>query len=197
MAGSVTWRAGGGPGRSAGADVGDDGDVSGQRLLKVWEKALPALERLVAGMGCGPGTGEDVLQDVYLSALRSGIGPLGPAELTRWLYRVTINRCRQEHRWRARLRRAAEGLFRRPGRPSAADAGQELSAGQQRQAVRQALADMPESLKVPLVMRYFCEMDSRQIGQILALPDSTVRSRLRAGRMKLADALIKAGYGDD
>jgi DNA-directed RNA polymerase specialized sigma24 family protein len=45
-----------------------------------------------------------------------------------------------------------------------------------------------------LVLRYFTGLDSREIGRILEMPDSTVRSRLRAARQRLALELRRAGY---
>lgn len=194
MADGVTWRAAGEDAHRAGMDLDDSQSVSQQKLLGVWERALPDLARLVAGMGCGPGTGEDVLQDVYLSALRGEAGQLPAPGLTRWLFRVTINRCRQEHRRRARFRRAVAGLFRRRNTPAVRDASEEVGGAQQRRAVARALSMLEEDVKAPLVMRYFCEMECKEIGEILGLGDSTVRSRLRTGRRKLAEALKKAGF---
>jgi DNA-directed RNA polymerase specialized sigma24 family protein len=49
-------------------------------------------------------------------------------------------------------------------------------------------------LRTALVLRYFLEMDSGQIGAILEEPASTVRSRLRAARQRLASELKRAGY---
>ncbi|UCD53634.1 MAG: hypothetical protein JSW27_09585 [Phycisphaerales bacterium] len=45
----------------------------------------------------------------------------------------------------------------------------------------------------PLVLRYFCDMKSAEIGQTLEMPASTVRSLLRKGRLALAQALMKRG----
>lgn len=195
MAEGLTWRAAAGVGRSAGLHLDDSQGVSEKRLLGVWERTLPGLTRLVAGMGCGAGAGEDVLQDVYLSALRSGAGRLEPHRLTRWLFRVAINRCRQEHRKRARFRRALTNLSGRKSSSCAADAFEQAATKQQLQAVAEALSMLEDELKTPLVMRYSCEMDCKEIARVLGLPDSTVRSRLRTGRMRLAKALRKAGHG--
>ena len=178
MAEGVTRWVAGEDARPAGMDLDDSQSVSQQKLLGVWEKALPDLARLVAGMGCGPGTGEDVLQDVYLSALRSGAGQLPPPGLTRWLFRVTINRCREEHRKCARFRKAVAGLFGRRGGSVAPDASEGAAGAQRRQAVARALSVLEEDVKAPLVMRYFCEMECKEISEILGLSDSTVRSRL-------------------
>ena len=56
---------------------------------------------------------------------------------------------------------------------------------------------MDEKLKTPLVLRYFQNMNSSQIAEILEVADATVRTRLRQGRMKLAAELRKAGYEHD
>jgi DNA-directed RNA polymerase specialized sigma24 family protein len=48
-----------------------------------------------------------------------------------------------------------------------------------------------------LVLRYFAEFDSKEIAKILEMPDSTVRSHLRAGRQQLALELKRAGYQYD
>ena len=57
----------------------------------------------------------------------------------------------------------------------------------------QCLHQMDESLQVPLAMRYFCELNSTKIGEILELEPGTVRKRLHKGRIILADALLKKG----
>ena len=46
-------------------------------------------------------------------------------------------------------------------------------------------------LLVPLVLRYFCNLSSQQIGETLELNPSTVRGRLRQGRIILAKELLK------
>jgi DNA-directed RNA polymerase specialized sigma24 family protein len=64
---------------------------------------------------------------------------------------------------------------------------------EQRDAVQGALHDLADELLQPLVLRYFCDQSSAQIGEILSLPASTVRSALCKGRMALAKALMKRG----
>ncbi len=63
--------------------------------------------------------------------------------------------------------------------------------------VRQAIEGLAPVQKSIVVMRYFCELDSKEIGEILDLPDSTVRSHLRLARQRLAERLKQFGYDDD
>ena len=75
------------------------------------------------------------------------------------------------------------------------------SSGPDKQAIRaeeveammQCLREMDESLQVPLAMRYFCDLNSTEIGEILELEPGTVRKRLHKGRIILADALLLKG----
>lgn len=60
-------------------------------------------------------------------------------------------------------------------------------------AVHKALSDLDDGLLRPLVLRYFCDLTSAEIGEILDMPAPTVRSTLCKGRMALAKALMKRG----
>jgi RNA polymerase sigma factor (sigma-70 family) len=59
--------------------------------------------------------------------------------------------------------------------------------------VRQSLQKLDNSLLAPMVLRYFCDMNSKEVGEILALSPSTVRSRLREARIVLAKSLLERG----
>jgi len=61
------------------------------------------------------------------------------------------------------------------------------------EAMRQCLSEMNESLQVPLVMKYFCELNSNEIGEILELKPGTFRKRLCKGRIILAETLLQKG----
>ena len=42
-------------------------------------------------------------------------------------------------------------------------------------------------------MRYFCDLDSKAIGEIVEMNASTVRARLREARLLLAGKLVQRG----
>ncbi|MFC1782914.1 RNA polymerase sigma factor, partial [Planctomycetota bacterium] len=58
------------------------------------------------------------------------------------------------------------------------------------EAVRKGLEQMEESLLGPIVLRYWLDLNSLEIGEILQLNPATVRSRLRQGRLNLAEQLV-------
>jgi RNA polymerase sigma-70 factor (ECF subfamily) len=177
-----------------------------ENLAAAWEELRPELSRLVRALGVGSANADDILQEVYLTARekcpRALKSPLSLRErarvredLRKWLIRVTVNRCRLEHRRTGRWRRvftALTHLFDRRG-PNAT-AAESLSRDAERQQVRQALQSLDVNTRLLLVLRYFADFDSNEIGRILQLPEATVRGRLCRARQKLADRLRQTGY---
>ncbi len=77
------------------------------------------------------------------------------------------------------------------------DAGGAACRSEERELVRRALQRLEPRLRSILVLRYFAELDSKEIGRVLELPGSTVRSHLRDARQQLALELKRAGYSHD
>ena len=79
-----------------------------ENLRAAWEELRPELSRLVRALGIGPPQADDVLQEVYLTAHEKTPDASCADDLRRWMIRVTVNRCRLEHRRTGRWRRAFE-----------------------------------------------------------------------------------------
>ena len=61
--------------------------------------------------------------------------------------------------------------------------------------MRLALRRLPPELRNPIVLRYYGDLSSTDIGHILGLPAATVRGQLSVARRRLAEALRAAGFG--
>ena len=166
-------------------------------LQSVWDATVQELLRLVRALGIDAAGAEDLLQDVYLTAWRKRPDGIERVELRRWLFRVTTNRCHLEHRRRARWQnvwRSIAGFWRTTDLQTPQTTAVET---EQQAWVRRALARMKPRQRSILVLRYFAEFDSKEIGKMLELPDSTVRSHLRTARRQLAQELKRAGYNHE
>lgn len=165
------------------------------RMHSVFIKQVERLRRLVIGMGLGAEEGEDILQDVYIEAIRRPPKHCSAEEAGRWLMRVTVNRCLLEFRRRGRHQRAAVEVLQQWIEMKNAPLGPDKQAirAEEIEATRQCLSEMSQSLQVPLVMKYFCELNSNEIGEILELKPGTVRKRLCKGRIILAQTLLRKG----
>ena len=158
-----------------------------RRLLEaVWPEQAGALAALAVGMGMRGDAAADVLQEVYLTALRRPPQIADEVGLVRWLLRVTANRCRLEHRRQSRWRRAWQitaGAWRGKGTSA------EIPIGELARDVDAALSRLAEGDRLLVVLRYFVNLNSREIAEIVNQPEATVRGRLRALRLRLADEL--------
>jgi RNA polymerase sigma-70 factor (ECF subfamily) len=167
-------------------------------LQSVWEDVAPQLARLIGAMGFVRDRREDLLQDVYLAAWKNGPGDADAMQLRRWLFRVTVNRCNLEHRrtnrWQDMWRVLVSGWLR----PASAGSNRVAShKDEEREYVHRALAKLKPQARSLLVLRYFMELDSTEIGIILGESDSTVRGQLREARKRLAWELKQVGWRHD
>jgi RNA polymerase sigma-70 factor, ECF subfamily len=171
-----------------------------EHLEAAWEEFRPQLSRLVRALGIGPAAVDDIVQEVYLAAWEKRPPDLSRDDLRRWLIRVTVNRCRLEHRRTGRWRSAFEKLkvfFDSRRLDAESESSQAVDRDEARRLVRQSLESLPAETRTLLVLRYFAELNSTEIGKLFGLPEATVRGRLHAARQKLAEQLRKSGYRPD
>lgn len=130
---------------------------------------------------------QDAVQEAFLRVwrFRSSI-PSGEGRRP-WLYRVVVNSCLS--RARAQISRTGkntgdEALSRLPY----LGAGPDVRAEQSQLAddVLAALADLPEHLRVPLVLRFWAGLSEKEIAIAIERRPGTVKSRLHDARNRLA-----------
>lgn len=185
---------------AAEADHAAGEPLSKSNLVDVFLAELGRLKRIIAGMGLSASDGEDVLQEVSIQALKQCRGGSRTAltsqeDSIRWLIKVTVNKCLMEHRRRRTFRRRAFEILKRRLEAKTVSKGTDEKAiiAEELEIVQESLREMDDSLLAPMVLRYFCDLNSKEVGEILELSPSTVRSRLREARMILAKRLLERG----
>lgn len=122
---------------------------------------------------------EDITQEVFVTLPERLRGFRSEATLSTFLYRVTVNLCRDELRRRQRA-----------GRPIPTSEPPDALAGVlERRELHTALASLPEELRAPLLLRYFEELSYDEVAETLSLAPGTVASRLHRGLKRLAHLL--------
>jgi len=162
-------------------------------LVKIFLAEQGRLKRIIAGMGLNAADCEDVLQDVSLKALKNSLKLKTKQQGLRWLVRVTVNECLAEHRRRKSFQKKTGEILRRKSQKKTKPADKKLIAAEELEIVRQGLKELDNDLRGPIVLRYFCDMNSNEISEILEQKPSTVRGRLRDARMILAKTLLERG----
>jgi len=132
---------------------------------------------------------EDVLQELFLQVWhRAGDYDSNRGRPFTWL--VTLARSRAIDRLRSvasRERVATESA--REATEEVSDAVADAVRSEQRGIVTSALSQLPEEQQRALVLAYFDGLTQSEIADRLGAPLGTVKTRMRAGMMKLREVL--------
>jgi RNA polymerase sigma factor (sigma-70 family) len=164
-------------------------------LMEIFLAECSRLRRIIAGMGLNAADGEDVLQDISVKAMRQSAKLHTSQDCIRWLIKATVNQCLVEHRRKRSFQKQANEILQRKSEIQTNSAEKNVIAAEELEIIRQSLKKLDDNLLVPVVLRYFCDLDSKEIGEILQQNPSTIRTRLSDARMILAKSLLERGVG--
>ena len=172
------------------------GDVeSFNQLILRWERPIYALAYRVIGR---EEDARDVAQETFLRAFRALKGFKGQAKFSSWLYRITLNLCRD---WIRRERRtpvvqAPEGVdvIELAGEDTPSETVEELvSRHELGRAVAKAMSQLPEEQRTAIILKEYHGLTFQEIADLLDCPLSTVKTRLYQGLTVLRKQLREAG----
>jgi len=157
-----------------------DGEAFGE-VVRRWERKIYALAYGITG---SVEEARDATQETFINAYRNLARFRGEAQVSSWLHRIAVNQCITRQR-RARVR-AETGLEEEveAGRERFLSTAAESSPAyaseskQRAEAVRRAVASLPQELREVVLMKEFEELTFQEIADALQIPLSTVKSRL-------------------
>ena len=157
-----------------------------QALLadRVW------MRRLALALAGDENTADDLEQEAFLAAMRRP--PHTVAAIRGWVRRVMINRLRQIGRTKARVTRRETVAARRDATAATDDV---VARAEAQRNVVLAVLDLEEPYRTTVLLRYFEEMTSVEVGERLGIPPNTVRVRLGRALNKLR-ARLDAEHGE-
>jgi RNA polymerase sigma-70 factor (ECF subfamily) len=172
-------------------------------------EAIKAVGRLVATHGpklhrlalrlCGHhADAEDMVQSVFVQALRKWHTFRGHADPGTWLYAIAARACKARTRRKGGIDRRQPALSQlMPWTETtvmeiaAAPEGRESKA-ERNEAVRRVQAEiarLPEHLRLPLVLKDVLEMPADDVAASLGLAENTVKTRIHRARLALRKAM--------
>ena len=126
---------------------------------------------------CGdPDAGRDAVQEAFASAVRKRSTFRRDGTLEAWLWSIVVN----EARSRARRRDPVPGMRTAPS---------EDGRGSETDALRAALAALPERQRLAAFLRYYADLDYAGIAAVLGISPGTVGATLNAAHAALRQRL--------
>ena len=140
---------------------------------------------------------EDILQETFTKAYQHIHNFDGRSELSTWLYRIATNealmhlRRKRPQTFSIDSPENAEAVEQEPvqivdwrGLPE-----EELISGEARLHLDNAIENLPPSLRVVFVLRDIQGLSTREVGEVLDLSETAVKTRLSRARLRLREDL--------
>jgi len=167
----------------------------GSAVAEVYDRHSRAIYSLALRMLTDSAEAEDVVQDVFTQAWRQASRyDAARAPVVGWL--LVIARARALDRLRARKSRISFTALD-PATTDPADPGlaldQQAISNEDAVRVRSALAALPAVQREAIELAYFKGLSQSDIAEQLSQPLGTVKTRMRAGLLKLRDVLRLPG----
>ena len=149
------------------------------RMINEWQ--LPLL-RLCYIQLQDKGLAEDAVQETFIKAFRALDTFRGDCSEKTWLTRIAINTCRDMRRgsWFRHIDRKASLEML----PEAA-----VQPAEEKLDLTIAVMNLPTKCREAIMLYYYQDMDTAEIGAVLGIAHSSVSNRLRRGRDLLRKAL--------
>ncbi len=150
------------------------------RLVELHQQRVFRTARAILG---NDADAQDAAQEAFLRAFRHLASFDPKRDLAAWLYRLTVNACRDMTRRRPRKGTAeidTEVLVARDPGPFETAALQE-----QRDLTRRAIARLPYKERVAITLRDLEGLTTAEVAAALGTTQATVRSQVSAARAKL------------
>ncbi|MFT6110404.1 MAG: RNA polymerase sigma-70 factor (ECF subfamily) [Planctomycetota bacterium] len=212
-AAATAHQVGGGAERSTGDAPESEGGDRGAALMARWQAgdesafdeivhfySAHVFSLLTRFLGRAHSGREDLVQEVFLRVLGARDRYAPTARFTTWLYSICWRICINESERSSRRRTSSlEGLGGGEGHEDTAfqlvdeDApapGDALEKGDMVAAVRAAIADLPESQRIAMVLSRYHQLSHAEIASVVDSSEKAVKSLIHRARETLRETLL-------
>lgn len=128
------------------------------------------------------GRAQEVVQDVFLTCFKKRVQMNGLASVEAWMYRITVNRCKDVLRtsWIKRII-VTDTLFQ--FRASKERSPEEISLTKsEREQLAQLIIKLPVKYKEVILLFYYEDLSIEEMSYVLHTNQNTIKTRLKRGR---------------
>ncbi|MDX2131272.1 MAG: RNA polymerase sigma factor [Planctomycetota bacterium] len=173
--------------------LGAPADEAVARLLDLYGPRIRALAHRLCR---NHADADDAVQDTFLRAFRKWHTFRGDADPGTWLYAIAVRECRARRKRDARRRTPAMSQLMPWSETTvaqfAAARADEPHEAERRESVERvhgAIADLPEHLRVPVLLKDVLGVRVEDVAGALGLAENTVKTRLHRARLALRKAM--------
>lgn len=128
---------------------------------------------------------DDIAQEVFITIYKNLKNFRFESQFTTWIYRITINKCK-DHLRKKNIRKIFLPLKEEEEEPIFESINEDSDI---RQIVRDAIASLPDKLRIPLVLKDIEGFSYQEIAEATQCEIGTVKSRIFRARESLKKVL--------
>lgn len=164
------------------------GDPSGlEALMDIYITYVSIIVWNIVREAMTPEDAEEVVSDVFLTAWNQS-SDLRAGHLKGWLGAVARNKAKNKLRQIGQTIPLEESVL---DIPSPDDPTEDIERAEEQLLVRQAVNSLPAEDREVFLRHYYYAQSIKEISVSMALNESTIKTKLRRGRMKLKEMLTR------
>jgi RNA polymerase sigma-70 factor (ECF subfamily) len=166
------------------------GEFPIKEFQKLYETVFPILFRVAYRIVGSEEAAEDLCQETFFRLYEKRMVFPNPDEAKYWLIRVVKNAALNYAKRKMRERKAYQKAFREDTRVE--ETGENLLLKKEsRKEVLKALEQLPENLRIVLILKEYGELNYKEIGRALGISEGNVKVRVFRARERLAVLLTE------
>jgi RNA polymerase sigma-70 factor (ECF subfamily) len=139
---------------------------------------------------------EDLIQETFFQVYLSLRTFQGASSFTTWFHRVVIQVCSGNLRYKLAAKRKPDGAVMNFEDMQEAVSDGTISGENRfslKDLVEKGMETLDDSLRIPLVLNIYSEMNIGEIAAVMKIPEGTVKSRLFTARNQMKEFMRSAG----
>lgn len=161
--------------------------------VEAWGEIVRRYKDAVFGIALGilgnPADAEDAAHDAFIRAYEGLHTFRLDKRFSTWIFAVTANVCKNKLR-RERFFAPLKYISKLT---KGGDPAQQLVHDERTRIIRESIDQLKPAYRMPLVLRYYAELDYKEIAEALGLPEGTVKIRLHRAKAQLKRILEQKG----
>jgi RNA polymerase sigma-70 factor (ECF subfamily) len=160
----------------------------------LYDTVFPVLFRVAYRIAGTEEAAEDLCQEAFFRLHEKQMVFPSPEEAKYWLIRVVKNASLNYAKRKERERKVYQKAFHEGRYAQYEESGEEeLIKQETRTEVQKALEQLPENLRMVLILKEYGELNYKEIGRSLGISEGNVKIRVFRARERLAGILEKDG----
>lgn len=132
---------------------------------------------------------EDISQEVFISCYKSLETFQHKASYKTWLYRITVNKCKDYFRSWSYKNILYQDFFRSIFPTGGQSVESEILEGEEKEIIFEQVLALPIKLREVIILQYYEELSVNEISELLGIKSNTVKTRLHRAKKLLQSSL--------